>query len=131
MNKIFISGNLTSDTEYAETISGTEVCKFRIAVPRYKNEKGAMIYDYFNVYSYHSTAIKCNKHLKKGSKVFVHGSIQNRTEEGKNGLKLILSEVIATTIEFDVPEQPDPYAITTDDKRTPLEVLAEQKPNKE
>ena len=125
MNKIFLSGNLTSDPEYSETISGTEVCKFRIAVPRYKNEKGAMIYDYFNVYAYHGAAIKCNKYLKKGSKVFVHGSIQNRTEEGKNGLKIILSEVIATTIEFDIPEQQDPYAIATDGKRTPLEALAD------
>lgn len=101
MNKVYLIGNTTKDAEKNETPSGVAVCKFSIAVNReYKTESGERIADFFNITTWRKTAEVCGKFLKKGSKVAIIGSLQNRTYEDKEGVKRTVTDIIADEVEF-------------------------------
>ncbi len=101
MNKVQLIGNLTRDPELNETPSGVAVCRFSIAVNRsYANEEGERIADYFNITVWRGQAENCGKFLKKGSKVAIVGSLQNRTYEDKDGVERKVTDIIASEVEF-------------------------------
>ena len=88
MNKVILVGNLTRDPELTETPSGVAVCRFAIAVSRdYANADGTRETDFFNITVWRGRAENCGKYLKKGNKVAVIGSLQNRSYEDKDGIK--------------------------------------------
>lgn len=106
MNKVILIGNLTRDPELAETPSGIAVCKFAIAVSRdFTNADGERETDFFNITVWRGRAETCGKYLKKGNKVAIVGSLQNRTYEDKDGVKRYVTDVIANEVEFLTPKQ--------------------------
>ena len=106
MNKIILIGNLTRDPEFATTQSGVNVCKFAIAVSRdYTNEDGNRETDFFTITVWRNKAEICNKYLKKGSKVGIVGSLQNRSYEDKDGVVRHVTEIVASEVEFLTPKQ--------------------------
>ena len=108
MNKVILVGNLTRDPELTTTPSGVNVCKFSIAVSRdYTNEEGSRETDFFTITVWRNKAEICNKYLKKGSKVGVVGSLQNRSYEDKEGVVRHITEVIASEVEFLTPKSAD------------------------
>lgn len=108
MNKVFLIGNLTRDTEMAETQSGVTVCRFSLAVKRnYSNGDGERETDFFNVIVWRTLGENCGKYLKKGSKVAIIGSLQNRTYEDKSGNKRTVTEINASEVEFLTPKGND------------------------
>lgn len=101
MQKFICTANLIKDPELSVTNSGKNVNRFSVAVKRdYKNENDEYESDFFNVVSFGKLAENCNKYLKKGSKVSIVGTIQNRSYEDKSGVKRYVSEVIADSVEF-------------------------------
>lgn len=105
MNKVILVGNLTKDPELSETTSGIAVCRFSIAVSRdYANSEGTRETDFFNVTVWRGRAENCGKYLKKGNKVAVVGSLQNRSYEDKDGIKRNVTDVIASEVEFLTPK---------------------------
>ena len=119
MNKVYLIGNLTRDPELSETSSGIAFCRFALAVNRtYANSEGNREADYFNVIVWRTLAENCGKFLKKGSKVAVVGSLQNRSYEDKDGIKRNVTDIVASEVEF----------LTTN--RGDEEVPAEVKPGK-
>ena len=105
MNKVWLIGNLTKDPELTETPNGVAVCKFSIAVSRdYSNSDGTRETDFFNITVWRGRAESCGRYLKKGSKVSVVGSLQNRSYEGQDGIKRTLTDVIANEVEFLTPK---------------------------
>lgn len=111
MNKVILIGNLTKDPELTETPSGVAVCRFSIAVSReYANADGNRETDFFNITVWRGRAENCGKYLKKGNKVAIVGSLQNRSYEDKDGIKRNVTDIIASEVEFLTPkssEQPD------------------------
>lgn len=108
MNKVVLIGNLTRDPEIAETQSGVTVCRFALAVKRnYSNSDGERETDFFNVLVWRTLGENCGKYLKKGSKVAIVGSLQNRTYEDKHGNKKQVTEINATEVEFLTPKGND------------------------
>ena len=106
MNKVIMVGNLTRDPELASTASGTSVCHFSIAVSRdYANADGTRETDFFNVTVWRERGENCHKYLKKGNKVAVVGSLQNRSYEDKDGVKRSVTEILANEVEFLTPKQ--------------------------
>lgn len=106
MNKIIVTGNLTKDPDYGETSGGVSFCKFSVAVNRsYTNSEGERQTDFFPVTAWRGLADNCGKYLKKGSKVLVSGSLQNRSYEDKDGNKRTVSEIVANDVEFLTPKQ--------------------------
>lgn len=105
MNKVILVGNLTRDPELSETPSGIAVCRFSIAVSRdYANSDGTRETDFFNITVWRGRAENCGKYLKKGNKVAVVGSLQNRSYEDKDGIKRNVTDVVASEVEFLTPK---------------------------
>ena len=101
MNKTWLIGNLTRDPELSETSSGIAVCRFSIAVNRnYTNAEGNKEVDYLNIVVWRGQAENCGKFLKKGSKVSIVGSLQNRSYEDRDGNKRTVTEIVANEVEF-------------------------------
>lgn len=104
MNKVILVGNLTRDPELTETPSGVAVCRFAIAVSRdYANSDGTRDTDFFNITVWRGRAENCGKYLKKGNKVAIVGSLQNRSYEDKDGIKRNVTDVVANEVEFLTP----------------------------
>ncbi len=105
MNKVILVGNLTRDPELSETPNGVAVCRFSIAVSRdYASSDGTRETDFFNITVWRGRAENCGKYLKKGNKVAVVGSLQNRSYEDKDGIKRNITDVVANEVEFLTPK---------------------------
>ena len=105
MNKVILIGNLTRDPELSVTNSGVSVCRFSIAVSRrFAGQDGERETDFFNIVAWRGLADNCNKFLRKGSKVCVVGSIQNRSYEAADGTKRNVTDIVADDIEFLSPK---------------------------
>lgn len=129
MNKVILIGNLTRDPELSETSSGVAVCRFSIAVSRdYANSEGNRETDFFNITVWRGRAENCGKYLKKGNKVAVVGSLQNRSYEDKDGIKRNVTDIVANEVEFLTPknaqgEGDGEEAITSRRERPQLEEI--------
>ncbi len=105
MNKVILVGNLTRDPELSETGSGIPMCRFSIAVSRdYANADGNRETDFFNITVWRNRAEVCARYLKKGNKVGIVGSIQNRTYDDKDGNKRTVTDIVASEVEFLTPK---------------------------
>ena len=105
MNKVILIGNLTRDPELSETNSGIAVCRFSIAVSRdYSNSDGNRETDFFNITVWRGRAEVCGKYLRKGNKVAVVGTLQNRSYEDKDGIKRNVTDIVASEVEFLTPK---------------------------
>ena len=128
MNRVFLIGNLTRDPELRETSSGIAVCSFAIAVSRdYQSADGSRETDFFNVTVWRGRAETCAKYLKKGNKVAVMGSLQNRTYDDKDGNKRTATDVVADSVEFLTPKNAAgefaDETVSAKKQRSPLEAL--------
>ena len=129
MNKVILVGNLTRDPELTETPSGVAVCRFAIAVSRdYANADGNRETDFFNITVWRGRAENCGKYLKKGNKVAIVGSLQNRSYEDKDGIKRNVTDVIANEVEFLTPknaqsEMDDAPVVSSRRERPQLEAI--------
>lgn len=113
MNKLFLIGNLTKDPELTETSNGTSVCRFSVAVNRPYSSNGEV--DYFNITVWRALAENCGKFLKKGSKVAITASLQNRSYD-KEGVKRYVTDIIAGEVEFLSPKGAGESASSTENK---------------
>ena len=114
MNKVWLIGNLTRDPELSETPNGVAVCKFSIAVSRdYTNSDGSKETDFFNIVVWRGRAENCAKYLKKGNKVAIVGSLQNRSYEDKDGIKRNVTDIIASEVEFLTPKQEETESVVS------------------
>lgn len=101
MNRATLIGNLTRDPDVRTTSGGISVCTFSVAVQRrFANQQGERQADFFNIVTWRALADNCGRYLKKGSKVFVAGPIQNRSYEAQDGSKRYVTEIIADEVEF-------------------------------
>ena len=129
MNKVYLIGNLTRDPELAETSSGIKVCRFAIAVNRtYAQSDGTRETDFFNITVWRNQAENCGRYLKKGSKVAIVGSLQNRSYEDKDGIKRNVTDVVANEVEFLTPknaqsEYDDAPVVSAKRERPQLEAI--------
>ncbi|MBQ3219815.1 MAG: single-stranded DNA-binding protein [Clostridia bacterium] len=104
MNKVILIGNLTRDPELTETPNGVSVCRFDIAVNRdYANADGQRETDFFHITVWRNRAENCAKYLKKGNKVAVCGTLNNRSYDDKDGITRYVTDVVAEDVEFLTP----------------------------
>ena len=105
MNKIILIGNLTRDPESGSTQSGVNFTRFTIAVNRsFTNSNGDRVADYFDIICWRQLAEHCAKYLFKGNKVGIHGSVQRRQYEDRDGNKRTSFDVVADEVEFLTPK---------------------------
>lgn len=101
MNKVILIGRLTADPEVKNTTSGIAVCRFSLAVDRkYKNSEGERQADFINCRAWRSSAEFAAKHLEKGMKIAVTGSIETGSFINSEGKKQYTFEVTVNEFEF-------------------------------
>ena len=87
VNKVILVGNIGRDPELKYTPSGTAVCAFSIATnERFKDKSGEWQdrTEWHNVKAWQRTAEIVAEYCKKGSKVYVEGSLRTDSWEDKN-----------------------------------------------
>lgn len=101
LNVAVLMGRLVADPELRTTQSGTSVATARIAVERnFKNQNGDRETDFITIVAWRGTADMLCKWFHKGDMVAVHGSIQTRNYEDKDGNKRTAVEVVADRVSF-------------------------------
>ena len=100
-NKVMIGGRLTADPENSQTTSGISMTRFSVAVNRrFAKDSSQQQTDFFNVTAWRATADFVSKYFKKGSSIFVTGSLQTRSWTDQNGQKRYATEVIVDEVNF-------------------------------
>jgi len=103
INRVLITGNLTSDPELRYTPDGQAVLSFQIASNRrYPNKKtGEWQEDttFVRVTAWRELAERMGERLHKGSAVFVEGRLQSRSWETPDGQKRSAIDIIALTVQ--------------------------------
>ena len=101
-NKVMLGGRLTADPELKTTANQIPVVSFSIAVNRNYRSKDTQQQqaDFFNVTAWRATAEFVSRYFRKGSSIFVVGTLQNRSWTDPQGIKRYTTDIIADEIHF-------------------------------
>jgi single-strand DNA-binding protein len=102
VNKVILLGNLGKDPEVKYTPSGTPVAKFSLATnERFKDKDGNWQdrTEWHNITAWARTAEIAGEYLKKGSKVYIEGSLRTHSWDDKtSGQKKYMTEIIVNDL---------------------------------
>ncbi len=103
INRVVLTGNLTSDPDLRETAGGLQVCKLRVAcnTRRKVQEQWVDKPNYFDVTVFGAQGVNAHKYLSKGRPVAIDGRLEWREwqdkESGKNRQSI---DIIADSVQF-------------------------------
>jgi single-strand DNA-binding protein len=104
INRVIITGNLTSDPELRSLPSGTSVCKLRVAcnTRRKDNSTGEWVDkpNFFDVTVWGAQGENSARYLSKGRPVAIDGRLEWREWEDKDGNKRQSIDIIADAVQF-------------------------------
>ncbi|GAB1371581.1 single-stranded DNA-binding protein [Candidatus Kapaibacterium sp.] len=104
VNKVIILGNMGKDPELRSTPQGRSVCTFSIATSERYLDKNSNEWkentDWHSIVAWDKLADRISQYGKKGSKLYVEGSLKHRQYEGKDGVTRYITEVLAREIVF-------------------------------
>lgn len=100
MNKIFLTGRLTSDPKSGQTGSGVAYTAFRVAVDRKFSDGGEKKADFFDCIAWRKTAEFIAAHFQKGKAITIVGELQTNSFKGQDGQTRTKYEVVALEVEF-------------------------------
>ncbi|MBO6093408.1 MAG: single-stranded DNA-binding protein [Oscillospiraceae bacterium] len=116
MNHAMIIGNLTADPEMRVTKDQKGVCGFTVAVNRRnRSNSNQPDADFFRISAFESLGKLCNQYLKKGKKVSVIGPVSVRVYTSSNGESRASLEMLANSVEFLSPKEPESPVNDPDD----------------
>jgi len=102
VNKVILIGNLGKDPEVKVTPSGTPIAKFSLATnERYKDKAGQWQdrTEWHNLVAWQRTAEIIGEYVKKGSKIYVEGSLRTSSWDDKNtGEKRYRTEIVVNDL---------------------------------
>ncbi len=102
VNKVILVGNLGKDPEVKYTPQGTPVAKFTVATgDRFKDKDGNWQdrTEWHNITAWSRTAEIVGEYLKKGSKVYIEGSLRTHSWEDKQtGQKKYMTEIVVNDL---------------------------------
>ena len=102
-SKAIITGNLTRDPELRTTPNGTSVCSFSVAVNRvYRDTSGEQKEDvsFIDCSAWGKLGEMINQYAKKGTGVLVSGRLDQRSFEGKDGVRRSRVEIVVEDFNF-------------------------------
>lgn len=104
INRVCITGNLTSDPDLRALPSGTSVCKLRVAVNTRRKDGASGEWvdkpNYFDVTVWAGQGENCARYLSKGRGVAVDGRLEWREWQDKDGNKRQSVDIVADTVQF-------------------------------
>lgn len=135
INRVVLTGNLTSDPEVRQLPSGNSLCRLRIASnTRRKQPDGTWGEkpNYFDVTIWGAQGENAARYLARGSGVAIDGRLEWREWTTESGESRQSVEIIADTVQFlgagghqsersaDTPQRPGPEAQSHDDSDIPF-----------
>ena len=100
MNFIAIHGRLVRDPEIRQTQSGVSVTTITVAVDRSYSAGGEKQTDFFDCVFWRQSAEFVSKYFSKGKEIIVHGEMQSRKWQDKDGNNRISWEIQNAHAEF-------------------------------
>ena len=104
INKVIIVGNVGKDPESRNLPSGDQVCNITVATSdKYKDKttgEPKEITEWHRVAFFGKLAEIASKYLKKGSQVYVEGSLRTRKWTDANGQEKYATEIKADTLQM-------------------------------
>jgi single-strand DNA-binding protein len=103
VNKVILVGNLGRDPETRYTGAGQAVCNFTLATNEtYKDRNGERQKrtEWHRIVAWQKRAEFAQQYLKKGSLIYLEGSIRSREWTDKEGQKHTTVEIIASEFRF-------------------------------
>lgn len=97
LNKVMLIGRLGQDPELKYTQSGIAVVKFTLATNQQWKDQDGNTQDkteWHNIVAWRRLAEICAEYLKKGSKVYLEGSLSTGSWEDENKKKHYKTEVV-------------------------------------
>lgn len=97
VNEVTLIGNLGNDPEVRTTQNGRTVANFNLATSEsFKNKEGERITntEWHRVTAWSPLAEIIEKYVKKGSQIYLKGSLKTRSYEDKDGVKRGITEVV-------------------------------------
>lgn len=118
VNKVILLGNVGKDPEVRD-VSGTKVASFTLATTdrAYTKSDGTQVperTEWHNIVVWRRNAEVCERYVRKGTKLYIEGSLHTRSWEDRNGAKHYVTEVVVDSLELLTPkqggQQPQPAA---------------------
>jgi single-strand DNA-binding protein len=103
INRVVLTGNLTTDPELRSLPSGTSVCKLRVAVnTRRKGASGEWEDkpNFFDVTVWGAQGENCARYLSKGRPVAIDGRLEWREWETESQGKRQAVDIVADSVQF-------------------------------
>ncbi len=103
LNRVLLLGNLGSDPELRTTAGGTAVLKFRLATSeKYKDQNNAWQErtEWHRIVVWGKRGEALHRFLRKGTRLFVEGSLRTSSYEDKDGQKKYSTEIVAQNVLF-------------------------------
>lgn len=104
VNKVILIGNLGVDPEVRYMPNGQAVANLRLATSEtWKDQQTGQIQErteWHTVVLYRRLAEVAGEYLKKGSKVYIEGSLRTRKWQDKNGQDRYTTEIIANDMQM-------------------------------
>ncbi|MGI9136474.1 MAG: single-stranded DNA-binding protein [Candidatus Nanopelagicales bacterium] len=104
LNQVQLIGNLGADPETRFTTSGDAVCNIRLATTETWKDKATgeqkEATEWHRIVFYRRLAEIAGQYLKKGSQVFIQGSINTRKWTDKDGVEKYTTEIKATEMKM-------------------------------
>jgi single-strand DNA-binding protein len=104
INRVVLTGNLTSDPELRSLPSGTSVCKLRVACNTRRKDGSTGEWtdkaNFFDVTVWGAQGENCARYLSKGRPVAIDGRLEWREWETPEGNKRQAIDIIADAVQF-------------------------------
>jgi single-strand DNA-binding protein len=109
LNKVMLIGNVGKDPEIRHLENDVAVVTLPIATTeRFKDRSGTVKEqtEWHNVVFWRNLAEVVEKHVRKGSQVFIEGRLRTRNWEDQSGQKRYVTEIVADTMRL-LGKRPD------------------------
>ncbi len=104
INKVILVGNLGAAPESRSTNNGSTVCNIRIATSESWRDKqtgeNQERTEWHNVVFFGRLAEIASQYLRKGSQVYVEGSLRTRKWQGQDGQDRYTTEIVANEMQM-------------------------------
>ena len=103
INKVILVGHVGADPEIRTSESGIKTARLRLATSesRLNNEQQRIeLTEWHNVTLWRNLADVADKYVRKGSLLYVEGTIHYRKWQGKDGVERFMTDITATTMQM-------------------------------
>ena len=103
LNKVLLIGNVGKDPEIRHLESGTSVASFTLATSERYRDRGGELREnteWHNIVAWRQLADLAANYIKKGTQIFVEGTIRTRSWDDQTGAKRYTTEIMANSIQL-------------------------------